>query len=171
MLSPIIIPGWNHHAMEYDLWRREEEAATKIQTAVRVWRRKEEAATKIQAAVRGKILREKLIVTMDYFAEKYIWKMFNAANDEMTRQELCDEPSDPDADEEEMSQGMQTMMIIKQFMADAHAEAWDCFKQAQEDEGIVYYRRKIEKKWRVFNENGEDVGRWSKSKKKIIFNQ
>ena len=110
--------------------------------------------------VRGELLRVKLINTMDYFAdknaEKLVWMVFNAAND-VTRHELCDEPSDPNAPE-----GMQTMMSIRQFMDEtyerealekefeaykakkiADAETWEYFKQEQEEEGIIYERRKI----------------------------
>ena len=96
-----------------------------------------DAATKIQAALRGKIVREKLIRTMDYFAEKYIWKIFNAANDEVTRQNLCDEPSDPNENEEEMSWGMETMMTIRQFMDDTYAREREFAAEAQERESAA----------------------------------
>ena len=50
-----------------------------------------DAATKIQAVLRGKMLREKLIETMDFFEDKYYKKlliqMCEAANAEVLTQE------------------------------------------------------------------------------------
>ena len=40
-----------------------------------------------------------------------------------------------------------------------------------EYEDIVYYRRKVSKQHRVFNEDDHEVGRWSKSKNMILFNE
>ena len=125
--------------------RIQEEAATKIQTAVRkyfkqcqaatetfaIWE-KTHAATVIQAFTRGMVQRRAY--------ELETKKMYQEEQEKMDDFARRYHKTTPDGEE---------------FVF----------------EKITYWRRKVSKQHRVFNEDNHEVGRWSKTKNRILFNE